>query len=528
MADSPAPAAPDKLPRRLQIQALNPDDPRSVEAQTARRRGVIIRRQYFHGEQYVDENVVIAEKFAETQPDFEPRWQRLPEHQRLHAYSEDIPDGLNFIADQLTGNMQISADNAVVSQKCEDIWVISGLQFRMQDISRETMIAGDLFVRVVPFAHDPDDDPQAMLHLWEAEVVEAYYSESNFRLLDELRIEEHRFVNEDGKNVQKRFVSIFRMEIWDYGGDFEEIGESLGLDRFQLTCVERIEIDGDEVSARSLDLPFIPWVHMHGEQKSLRSMYGDPLLSFQLMETIDRMNANDQLEFLAVRYNSYGNVVITGDEAFLRDQTQASYTISMDVADALVFPGGTDVHAVTLSINVEAYEYQRSVLVEEAYGLMGLERIDSANIAGLGGVSGYALEILNRKTDGTFRRIVENQREGMIDSLNMMLWVDQIVREAEVDVFGIRHFWDVELNDIDRTIKVDFGTAYIVDEVAVRDDFLSGMISRREALRKNGYDDDEIEQIELDLATQAAASATIEAEAIATALTASRFSTERA
>jgi hypothetical protein len=39
------------------------------------------------------------------------------------------------------------------------------------------------------------------------------------------------------------------------------------------------------------------------------------------------------------------------------------------------------------------------------------------------------------------------------------------------------------------------GSGYIVDEVMTRDDFVAGLISLEEALRKRGYDDPEIVKI---------------------------------
>src|SRR5690606_36902374 len=47
-----------------------------------------------------------------------------------------------------------------------------------------------------------------------------------------------------------------------------------------------------------------------------------------------------------------------------------------------------------------------------------------------------------------------------------------------------------------REITVHLGTGYVVDKALIRDDYLSGLISQREALRQRGYTDEQIDDIE--------------------------------
>ena len=148
------------------------------------------------------------------------------------------------------------------------------------------------------------------------------------------------------------------------------------------------------------------------------------------------------------------------------------------------------------------------------------------------------MEILNRQTDGTFRRIVNNLAEGYREILTMAFLIDVFTRSREVldelpdEVIetavtldltdeltllvwateeqedGTEVFPDGETFEDkwpDTSIVADFGSAYIVDEVAVRDDFVSGMISRAEALRQKRKTEAEIAKIEKEIVAEEAA-----------------------
>lgn len=519
MRDIPVPI--DRLPRLMQVSPM--DDKKNQ--QTGRRAAVVHRREYYEGVQYGRENTMTAEEFgAQEGTAFDPTWQRLPEHVRLHNYSDHIQESIDFLADQISGQYILTADDPV-QEWAERQWKRSGLAHRRQDIARETMIAGDLFCYVAQAPHSDPDEPQAVWQLWEAESVEVDYDPDNWRRMVEVRTEEKRVVlDEDDNEQEERWVhrySLLKLPVVKVNAD-DEIIET-DEKQFVEECVVILEINGRQESVTALGLPFIPWVHIHGENESLRSSFGRSMISGQVMETVDRFNAVNQLEFQAVRYNSFGNAVVVGDEAYLRDRGNgdSAYTVSKDVADILVFPGGTDVEPLTLSINVEAYQDQREILIDELFGLFGLERIDQKQISSFGGVSGYALEILNRKTDGTFTRIVENQKQGIEEMIDMGLRVDAYVRASQEDFWTV----DVDAQWPNREVEVDFGTAYIVDEVAVRDDFVARLISQEEALRKRGYDEDEIKKI---MAEMRANQDLTDTSIAATLEQGTRFTTERA
>jgi len=486
-----------------------------------RRLGVMRRRSYYEGTQYDLDNLQQKKELYPGSPEAELIHKTLPEHRRKHAYSGTIKEGIDFLADQVTGDMVVSAaEQDLVDAFFEE----AGMQTRKEEIVREVLIAGDVFARLKPLpmrALLEPDRPAVKVEFWEAEDVEIDYDPDDWEKMVEVRFEEWRSEAnpQDGKMEEVRYVHQFRLEPFITPDE-----------RIVMEAVERI-FRGDEdepVEVRRLGLPFLPWVHIHGEQESLRSKYGKPIISGALMETADRYNAVSHLEFLAVRYNSFGNLAVTGDAAHLKIENATS--IPKDIADVLSFPGGTNVTSVSLDINVEAYAAQKKQLEKEMYDLMGLEQIDQETLGRSGHMSGYALEILNRKTDGTFRRMVANLKQGLQELVDMALKVDAIARGQEFvtdeDGEEIRAWWMVDPDSVypDRSIDIEFGTAYIVDEVAVRDDYVAGIISLDEALRRKGYDPEDIEKIKAEMAEQSAAE---EARLSATLTQGTRISTER-
>ena len=75
-----------------------------------------------------------------------------------------------------------------------------------------------------------------------------------------------------------------------------------------------------------------------------------------------------------------------------------------------------------------------------------------------------------------------------------------------------------------RVFEVRFGSAYIVDEVGNRDDYVAGLVSREEALRQKGYSDEKVDEVIAEIE----ASDEAKNEGLATALSqGTRISTER-
>jgi hypothetical protein len=137
-------------------------------------------------------------------------------------------------------------------------------------------------------------------------------------------------------------------------------------------------------------------------------------------------------------------------------------------------------------------------------------------MSSIGGISGYALEILNRKSDGTLRNVRRVFKTDCISLINLTLDVyayrsgavitdDALAQILEDNPeLEVPDGWlpEIPFADIDpqaefpaRKVDVRMGTGYIVDDVQVRDDMTAGLISQEEALRQRGYDDTKIERI---------------------------------
>lgn len=238
------------------------------------------------------------------------------------------------------------------------------------------------------------------------------------------------------------------------------------------------------------------------------------------MDTADRYNAVEQTGFLIARYNSHSNVAVIGDAASLKLESDGR--VSKDIADVLTFPGGTALEVLTLPTSPEMIEHQREVLSQALHSVFGVTRVEPSTMQGLGQVSGYALEILNQKSEATFGRVARNWRKdwyGLVDLvLDVTAWkrdaADVLVDEAtgvvapydpeaeEVDAVPdgwdvLTRWWEVDPEMVfpDRKIAIRLGSGYIVDDVKVRDDFVAQLISREEALRKRGYDNRQIKMV---------------------------------
>jgi hypothetical protein len=201
--------------------------------------------------------------------------------------------------------------------------------------------------------------------------------------------------------------------------------------------------------------------------------------------------------------------------------------MNKDVADVLRFPGGTQLQSIMLPTDMGPVEQQRRVLAEAVYNLFGLTEMDRESLSGWGGVSGYALEILNAMSEATFRRIRRFWRKDWASLVNLVLdvtaWKQGVAVTVDADTLAARPladqdlvdaaalgvevlsaYWDVDPDQVfpNRKLQIPMGVGFVVDQVLVRDDFTAKLISREEALRQRGYDAEHIELIggELDAA----------------------------
>lgn len=451
-----------------------------------RRIGIAKRREYYRGDQFDEDNYCEAEALG-----LDPIKDRLPEHKRLHAYSTQIKESIDFLSARLGEGFTVEADDQEVKRILDEVItrcpILVGhsdtgeTQTITDDVLRDALIAGDTAVFV---GWDVTDDV-ATLEFWESESVE-WVQETTGLPEKVIRRAVVWRKDPDGSERQVTERVEYSVETWDEGVDEDgTIWER---------CVARTFWDNDEEprEVRWMDVPFIPWVLLTPGAEGLRAVRGDSLISEQAMECADRYNAVEQVSWLIARYNSHGNLAVTGDQAMLQLETDGR--VSKDVADVLRFPGGTAVEAITLPTDPAMIEHQRRTLLDALYGCFGLARSDPESVVTSGPMSGYALEITNQKTETTFNRIRRQWRKSWIGLANMIL--DRTVYGRAGDDW-IDAEPEVELPN--RKMAIHMGSGYIVDDVKIRDDFISGLISLQEALRQRGYDDTERTKITAEL-----------------------------
>lgn len=451
--------------------------------------GVWRRRLYYEGEQYDEQNLATAKEC-----NVDLMVARLPEHLRLHAYSTQIQESIDFLADQMAQEFELVAEDPNVQAVLDSALEANDrTSDGVEDIARDALQAGDVAVRV---GWDAITQSPTM-EFWESETVEFRWASRT--KIDKVLLREMIWIGDSA--VGPRQVLETRV--------YSMRPNEVGIDE---AIVEVFWDDSEEpVSTERLELPFLPWTLLRVNRKKLRVVRGESMITDQVICHADRLNAVETVAYLISRYNSHGNLAVIGDAALL--EARQEERISKDIADVLTFPGGTALQEITLPTDPSMIIEQKASLTEAIFSAFGLTRLDAESVAAMGQVSGYALEILNRKTEGTFRRIRRNWAADWLVLANMLIDVHAIrSNDVLIDQFGtvlqldapledgqlvLVPFWlvDVEAEFPNREIEVRMGSGYIVDSVLVRDDFTAGLISQREALRQRGYDDDEIDKI---------------------------------
>ena len=469
------------------------------------------RRKYYDGTQFDQKNQLRAEALNTTVD-------LLPEHEKLHAYSTQIPESVDFVASQMTESFQLESKDKAVGEL-----ILTALRrspdlrsgdddtnVSLTNVLRDALIAQDAPVHV---RWDPVAGT-AWPEFWDSENVQFHYDEENRHLL--------------------RKVTI-RQWVWDTLADGSEVKRQQRREwslMFTGECVIRAyweddwtgESKEDPIWTTRLGIPFIPWTTLRVTMKNRKQLRGQSAITEQALRAADRFNAVEQVGYLIARYNSHGNLAVIGDGATLKAQVEEH--INKDVADILTFPGGTAIQVLTLPTDAQMIEHQRTVLLDTIYNTFGLTRQDAASLKDMGQVTGYALEILNRKSDGTFSQI-RNQFVGDFKTLlNMLLDMtaylspDHEEEDDEDSQLEISPMTDEEWDQrfvekvlpIDpaevypvREFKIQLGSGYVVDEALTREDYIGKIISRREVLRQRGYSKDRIEEIERELEKEAPA-----------------------
>ena len=433
-------------------------------------------RRYYGGEQYDVENDDLA-----TRAGFTAQHKRMPEHMRKHAYSSHISECVDFLADMLAKGVSFEGSNA---DEVNDWWTQADMNQRIDDWFRDALICGDVY-------GEPDWDPateKVSLDIWEAESVWPVYDQRDWRRLDHW----YRFqtlVDADGVETQEIRLSILQTF-------FEEVSGAIVQG-----VVEYRYLDDRYVDQRVLGLPFFDLVHARGDTRQrLRSQFGDTMVSRKIQGSADRYNALGQLGFRVARQNSFATLGIVGDAALaggaLRDDM-----IPKDIADVLTFPGGTSLVPIELPTDPRMLQHQMSMLEKNIYKDFGLSKTDIEDIGGLGTVSGYALEVLNRKDRATNDRIRKNAIAGIRALANKMLDV-VAVRQGTAEG---RNWWEidpVETFPNREGLEVSVGSGDVVDATGDRDDYTARIVSRRYVLRRKGLSTPDILRVETELAAE--------------------------
>lgn len=455
---------------------------------------------YYDGAQYDAENEALADRSGYTARDL-----RLPEHLRKHAYSSHIQEAIDVLADMFAEGISFDGEHA---ELLNALWKDTGMAERADDWFRDAIIKGDVYA--VP-DYDPINDVMTV-DVWEAESIWPVYDQNNWRKLSRY-YQYQTVVDEEGLEKEQQKVWILletTLPVLNEEIDrIDLVDMEFPPDRVIRQLVEYVFEDDELVNVVAHQKGFFPLVHARGDTRhKLRSMFGDTMITKKVQGTADRYNALGQLGFRVARQNSFSTIAVVGDSASLgagsRDET-----IAKDIADVLRFPGGTNVSTISLPADPRMLEYQQKLLEKNLYKEFGLTKIDLEDFGGLGTISGYALEVLNRKERATYKRVRKNALAGIRDLANRMLDVHAVATA----VMDGAEWYDVDPLEVypnRNDIQIVMGSGDIVDAVADRDDFTVGLVSREHVLRRKGLNKEEITQVVTEINAQKETEASLE------------------
>lgn len=521
-----------------------------LQAQEGKRREAVrMRRAYYAGTQYDARNAACRQDMLSSmEGSLEEKavvralamWEKLPEHLRLHEYSTQIAESVDFVANRLADTARIELNHEAAAQVVDTALDASPELAGSPDddvvvlvnVFREAVKVGDTPVLV---RWNPADGT-CWAEFWDSEMVELRFADDNDTITKAIVEQMDWRVPPGSTSGQEEPILLRR--VWEVVerttlGDMpldvlEDALRAGAMDVLpdgevgvRLECAESVywvKSDAEELLATVWwGVPFLPWWPVRGDRRSLRANRGESLISDQTMKTADRFNAVQQHAWLIARYNSHANILLSGDAVMIE---QNHKTVKKDVADVMVFPGATNATVVELPTDPQMIQQQEQTLKDGLYGSMGITRVDQSSLEGLGGVTGYALEILDQKSEGTFNRIRQQIARDMKRLVNLILdchayWsAAQSATAEDVDTpDGQRAtpYLQVDPTSVfpDRAMEIRLGSGHVVDDARIRDDFTAKLISLEEALRQRGYDNDQIRLIvgELQEAQERAAAA---------------------
>lgn len=513
-----------------------------------RRDEVAERRAYYDGSQHDADNATCLAELgtdrARTGEKGLARWiqdQRLPEHLRMHPYSTQITEAVDFLTHRLTAEFGVECPKGsriqdVIDRCLDSSPELSGTagddELSVVNVTREALCAMDCPVRV---RWDPTLG-NAWLDFYPSEAVRADFADPRSDKPTLVMLWETHW--RPGDQGEMRQVTIRRE--WEVSAFQYPAPGDTGPDRSGPVTIQCVESWWEErpggqdilIDRIPTGVPFVPWGLLRGSRKKLRMERGQSVITTRAMRCADRLDAVEQHSWLACRYNSHATLVIAGDQSMVQLQGQDE-VVHKDVADVLKVPGGTDVHSVSLPTDPSMVEHQRGVLLDALFDCFGLTRTDQSTLAGLGQVTGYALEILNTKTDSTFDALRTQFVRDWTALLNTVLdchahWTaagagadpEALFDPVAAVIRGLEA--DPQVIYPDRKMEIRTGSGGVVDVAQLRDDYVAGVISRRQVLRARGMTDDEIDRIEREIREEAQA-ATEAQQAVTGGLEGGRF-----
>lgn len=473
-------------------------------------------RSYYDGTQY---DAVNDRRYLELGCD--TTGQMLPEWERYHAYSSQIAESVDFIADQLSDGFGIIAADQRLQPLIDQALDATDL---FQNDSDEDIALDDLLVEaaqagdVVYETRWNPIDGTVFWEFWQAEDVDflvpyGRHVEKVTRRMKKIvpRLQGVQMVDAE---IEEVCTYELRSRIQNEDEIFDIDGTPLRTDVAPIItteCLKRTWWDSEEQPPEWLGMPFIPWGIVRVDRRGLRGYRGTPLITRRALDNADRYNANEHTAYQIARFNSHGSLVVIGDQAYLKIEQEGG--VNKDTMDVLPYPEGTQAFAVTLPTDPQMIEHTRKVTADAIYASFGLTRVEPDTLQGLGSPSGYALEILNRKSEGKLkrvRRVVKTDLVGMVNQAldltalrqGRVLDETQLVglspddREDMPDAV-VENWWDIDPEAVfpNREFEIRMGAGYIVDDVMVRDDFTAGLVSQEDALRSRGRGDEDIKQI---------------------------------
>lgn len=532
---------------------------RSLEDQ--RCEAVRMRRAYYDGRQYDARNAAcradMLEKIGATSEEKAVAralafWdEQLPEHLRHHEYSTQIQESVDYVANRLADSARVVCEDetaqTVVDGALDSSPELAGSpdddELVLSNVFREALKAGDTPVLV---RWNGDDAGTCWPEFWDSEQVELRFAGDQSTVVKAI-VEQLDWRMLPGSTAGKPEPCKIR-RVWEVleretlaevpvdlvaqalaGGDTTGgpgTPPSVVGDGVRLECAERVfwvKADGDVLLETIWwGVPFVPWWPVRGDRKTLRATRGESLISDQTMKTADRYNAVQHVAWRIARYNSHSRIALTGDAMVVEGQ-QAKH-VRGDVADVSTFPGATNATVLSLPTDPQMINQQEAALKAGLYGSMGVQQTDQSSLEGLGGVTGYALEILDQKSNGTFSRVRLQLQRDLKRLVNLILdchayWSQAHAERGQDDdtPAGERATSYLQVDPASvfpkRGVEIRLGSGQVVDDARIRDDFVVKLISLQEALRLKGRDDDDIKRIvdELQEAQEQAAAAQREA-----------------